>query len=181
MKKLFTVITIIIFILCIGTGCSDTTSNNNSTINENPLSATYEMWHPIKNVEEYWIGKINPEGELVEYGIFHNNGYNNYELVVNIGYNDTPHVIANKNNIYYLKSNQLYCFESSNPSLQNELMPQNMKDSEAGYALQSFISIDEDWITLEATKWGINENNDLIHVPTKISISTNGKQWKEII
>lgn len=175
MKKCVPVCFLIVFVLSLFTGCSSVISNGSLS------QDVYEMWHPVKNAEDFWIGRINPAGELVEYGIFRDNGYEDYELIVNMGHGDTPHVTVSKNNIYYLKSNQLYCFALSNPSLQNELMPQSMKDDEAGYVLQSFISIDDDWITLEATKWGINENNNQVHVPTKIAVSSDGLRWREII
>lgn len=174
MKKI-SLFSLIIFTLCfLITGCSDSYSTNSEL-----LSDTYEIMYPVKNSEDFWIGQINPGGELTEYGVFLDKGDNVYELVVNIGFGDTPHAVEYKNYIYYLKSNQLFSFAKSAPSKQISLKPEDIKYDNGGYALKSFISIDDDGITLEAEKWGVNENNDLVHIPTKITISLDGHKWSE--
>lgn len=60
-------------------------------------------------------------------------------------------------------------------------MPQSLIDDSEGYVLNSFISIDDDWVYLKAEKWGTNELGTAIHVPVNVAISTDGKQWKEVV
>lgn len=176
MKKTILVFTFLFSIIF--TGCQ--AQNNVSSYNIDQCI----ILHPVKDAERFSIGQINANTEKLEYGIFQNQDDSTFSLIVNIGNGEkdsVPHVKAYKDRIYYLSSSVLHFFDCENPSIQSDLMPQSLIDDSDGYVLNSFISIDDDWVYLKAEKWGTNELGTAIHVPVNVAISTDGKQWKEVV
>ena len=181
MKRKFLVI------LCMGlcillTGCKWWDTAPQSSEADSP---SYEILHPIVGAEEYYVGQIEPDSELQQYGLYRIGEYGAYQFITQIAQGELPRIKGYQNKIYFIKYDRLFLIDhidQEEPSEPVSLTPTDRTyNEEKGFLLSHIRKITDDWIYLSAKKRGVNEYGLSVNsIPTFVAISSDGERWKEI-
>ena len=146
---------------------------------------SYEIMYPITGAEEYYVGQIEPDSELQQYGLYRIGEYGAYQFITQIAQGEIPIIASYQDKIYFIKYNRLFLIDhidQEEPSEPVCLMPSDLSlGTEREVYIKHIRKITDDWIYLSATKWGENEMGLAVpSIPTFVAISSDGERWKEI-
>lgn len=178
---------LILFLLvsAIFSGCNfqDTTEAPSELFIDN--QSTYEIDDLIKGTDDLYIGTLNPGTEMPQKAFFQYAGYNKYRLVAVVPWSQSgfPQYEVYQDYLYYFgeSASQIYALDIKNPDEQINITPPSLENSSDRYRFTDLITIKDNWIYLEAKKYGTREDGGESYLlGYYLAIYTNGEDWKEI-
>lgn len=143
---------------------------------------TYEIMGAVDGTANLYVGTLNPGTERPQTAFFRYVGYNKYKLVeaVNSG---VPHYAVYQDTLYYFGdySAKIYAISGVRNGDLGQPVTMTPDFGDDRYEFQSILTIQDDWIYIEAEKWGTNEAGYEVFLPGYyLAIHINGRDWKEV-
>lgn len=149
-------------------------AESSSTAGEPILPAEYDTNNLYSEV-------IDPDAELIEYGVFYKAPLGEPVFVVNIG-RTSPHFNIIGSRIYYADCGTLYSVDLQGKDMQILSLAGENDD---GIEIQQVTDYDNDWLYCRATKWEMITGDpvalDGLHrVDTRVRVAHDFSKWEPL-
>lgn len=149
----------------------------------NPNSyQSYEIDGQVRGTANLYVGTVDPGTMMPQMAFFRYVGNHTFQPVEIVG-SGSLHYWVYQDTLYYFGdySSLIYAISGvKNDELQQRVTIRP-KFGDDRYEFQRILAIQNDWIYIEAEKWGTNEVGNEVFLPGYyLAIHVNGVEWKEV-